>query len=295
MRVRFVVSVVGLVGAAVGLGHVLARRGRRLGATARRGPRTGAIEVDPHVVDDLVDKMLATFEPCGPTGHGRQPPAPTQRWIARVDVRDAATGQPEPVTVYLKSEARMWNDPPVTGVVQTRAVGGQVFSQEATIRPAFELCQHPDGWRRVLRETTAHELSHASDPGRLLEIRRKSIELFSADSDDEARRAYTKYLNSEVEIVANLTAVADELRTVGRDLSDATPSELLQLHSRRWRNLEPYLTLANRRRFLRLAARAGDVRRAQDDANRRRAEANWRQRQLVTHVQRQRRARRAQR
>ncbi len=292
MTGRLVTAVVTLVGAAVG-SAVWATRGRRLGATARRGPRTGAIEVDPHLVDDLVDKMLATFVPCGPIGHGRQPAAPTQRWIARVDVRDAATGQPEPVTVYLKPEARAWNDPPVTGVVHARATGGRVFSQEATIKPAFDLCQHPDGWRRVLRETTAHELSHASDPGRLLEIRRKSIEMFNTDGADDSR--YAKYVNSEVEIVANLTAVADELRAVGYDLSDAKPIELLQLHSRRWRNLEPYLTPANRQRFLRLAARAGDVRRAQDDENRRRAEANWRRRQLVTHVQRLRRARHARR
>lgn len=290
MTRRFVAAVVTMVGATVG-GLVYAARGRRLGATARRGPRTGAIEVDPQLVDDLVDKMVETFAPCGPTGHGRQPAMLHQRWIANVSVRDAATGQPEPVTVYLKPEARAWNDPPVTGILHARASGGRVINQEATIKPAFDLCQHPDGWRRALRETTAHELSHASDPGRLLAVRRKSIELFNADGA-ETNAAYAKYLNSEVEVVANLTAVADELRTVGRDLSDATPRELLLLHSRRWRNLEPHLTPANRRRFLRLAARAGDVRRTQDVENRRRAEANWRRHQLVEHVRRRRRARR---
>lgn len=293
MRLRGLLPFVaaGAAGLAAGALVGLVRQRKPLGVTARRGPRTGAIEVDPAVVAGAVDAMVERFVPCGPGEFGRQPGHLRSEYIEQVSMRDAATGDAYRVPIYMKPEARAWNDPPVTGVVHTKAMAGRILMQDVTIKPAFDLCQAPSGWKRDLRQTTAHELSHASDPGRLITIKRRSVAALDADDEAEALAKYRAYVNSEVEVVANLTAVADELRDVGYDLADFSPAEVLQLHSRRWRRLKDDLTPENRKRFLRVAARLRDERRAQYAENKRRSETRWRQHLLVEHVTRRRRAR----
>lgn len=295
---RFAVAVAAVIGAAALAAH-RAARGRRLGATARRGPRTGAVEVDDDAVRVAVDQALKTFEPCDPNELD-QPVAgyltpPVRRMYANaVRVREVATGEPRTVPIAIDPLDRVsGTGPRVSGKLWTRLNPDGSVAQQALVFAKRYACEHRNVWQRELRATLAHELAHASDTGLRKRIARGGQTPRHRDRIDDA---YVAYLNHPEEIVANLTAVRGEVEGAGyaarRDLLDMPPDYVLRAHSPRWDLIEDKLTPANRQRFLRMAARLADQAQAARDTGQRKAEATWRKRLLVEHVTKRRRQRR---
>lgn len=290
MTVRFVAGAVTLIVGAVGAA-VATTRGRRLGATARQGARTGAIEVSRWVVDDVVERSLREFTPCGVDNAQLRPPRRLAA-VKFIPARDAATGKHRGVMVFM--EARPGHEDGggyVHGHAAMALTPSGDIEQQIVLKPRFT-CAWPQTWKDELRSAMTHELAHASDPARFERLRQGRAR--GSRQDNQTPEGYAAYVNTEVEVVANLAAAQAELLQDGRptDLIEMPPAFNLRAYSKTWHAVADQLTPANRQRFYRMAARVRDVVAAERDVGRRAAEATWRKRLLVEHVTKHRRARR---
>jgi hypothetical protein len=257
---------------------------RTLGASARKGPRTGTIEVDPEIVARTVDMAITSFSPCHPDDPDRIKAGyvqPTERLrLDPVRINEAATGASQTVTLEVQPEARQQRWPAVHDRAETMVAPqytrDAVVGQHVILKPNRLLCLSKDTWKETLSRTLAHELAHTSDPGipkrTYARWRAGKPQTSHADVDGRDRQAYTAYLNDPAEVAANLTAVQHELRDLGLDLTEYTPDQVLSLRSTRWTDLEPFLTPKNKRRFYKMVARLQDARHAETE----RWRAHWR-------------------
>lgn len=224
-----------------------------LGLTVRTGPRRGALTVPTAEVDRIVDEILTKFDT---KACGAQPGAPTSVYVTTATVTDPSNGDLIPVEVQLHPQARGGKGRMTTGVITTRHRGSTV-ARVATISPDWDRCLDRFDWKRELRQTVAHELAHAADPGL-----RKRPRTTSHDGSDGA---YRQYINDPAEIAANLTTVRNELDYVRISAGDR-PDQLLAWHSGRWADIEPWLTPTNKRRFYQMVTAAINEREARRKA-----------------------------
>lgn len=256
--------------------HFIVARSGALGVTARRGPRTGAIEVDPKDVERVVNNAVSAFAACSPDHPDKikanyvRPPSLLR--LGRVEVRDAATGENRRVSVDLSTRA-LARGALVHGRMsaEVAAPEGRLVAQRVTLQPK-DACEHKETWRDELTQTLTHELAHAADPGiiKRAQARAMSTRRQQRSNIPEAgtEAAYRAYINDPVEVAANIAAVRADLDKARIDPDDA-PDFILNWHSRRWGILKPALTEANKRKFYQMAARARDERferRTKDDA-----------------------------
>jgi hypothetical protein len=229
----------------------VARRSRRrpLGRTARRGVRTGEVEVDPGVVRARVERLVKQMVACGSRG-GVQPV--TDGAAPPVDVTDAATGETRKVRVLMRP--RSLGPGNVGGGWLVTSVGeAGDLRQDVILSPNKNACASPDFWDEYMGDVLHHELAHASDPAIVLEARGRR-------KHRPTQTGSRSYYNSPAEMTAQVAEVARQLRRAafrmaldGRD--GLSPSEFLRAGSPKFVSMEPYLTESNKRRFLRLAAR----------------------------------------
>lgn len=258
--------------------HFVIVKPTALGATARKGARTGAIEVDAGDVERLVKNAISTFSPCSPESPDKikanyvRPSGSTD--VGRVQVRDAATGQPRrvPVTVFTRTTGV--DGPLVTGAMSTATdEEGRLVNQSVILKP-LDACESKWTWQDTLSSTLTHELAHVADPGIIKRAQKRARAGASARSNFDEAASYHAYLNDPVEVAANVSAVRADFDKVRID-EDDRPEDLLRWHSSRWKNLEPFLTEANKRRFYRMAARVKDERVAQKAKHDAETAARW--------------------
>lgn len=290
---RLVLALALVAGAAVGGAALAARGRRRLGATARQGPRTGAIEVDADTVVRAVGKVMEKFTPCDDGVRVRPPDS--EATVMLTQTREVATGRRRYVRVHVEprpigSPGALVHGRAIATLQRTRWGDDVVeqLTQDVVLEPRPS-CQWPSTWENALRATLTHELAHTADSGRFARLRRGETSV----QDVHTPEGYQAYINSDVEVAANLATVADDLSMLRRHDLDMPPAFLLRARSERWNDLEAQLTPANQRRFYQLAARmrgAAEQRYAEED---RKGAAGWRKRLLVRHVTKRRRTRRA--
>lgn len=158
-------AVLALGAAALG-GYWLGRRRARrrglsgLGATSRRGPRTGVVEVSG--IRQAVDRLLDQMTPCGPDLDARPPGEPRLLQLTYpgkmpttdVPVRDAQTGAERDIGVVVLPR------PPGS----TTAGTYYPAHDEIGLRLPPDTCRSEGRWREELVGTLAHEVTHAADP-----------------------------------------------------------------------------------------------------------------------------------
>jgi hypothetical protein len=250
----------GLSAAGILAGVVAVARGRSgaLGVTARKGPRTGAIEVDELEVETRVRQLLDQFDRCT-TADGVKGLQPLREGSAnRLTVRDAETGEERPVYVLLRPEEfSPWV--PGSGVARNMLRRGRL-EQEIHIKPNSTRCAPREAWEPFLMKVVAHEAAHASDPALVKALSKRVRRVVTGDED------FATYVNSRAETTAQLVEVEKDLRRSMREQPrlwrDPSPTEVLRLASDRFVEIEPKLTTANRRRYMRLAARLIEERQA---------------------------------
>lgn len=255
MRLAWLVPA-GLSATGLLIGVLAATRGRNtlLGRTARKGPRTGAIEVDDWDVEMRVRQLLEQFDRCT-NADGKRGLQPMQEGSAsQLKVRDAETGEERLVYVLLRP--KKFKQPWIRGegTAISTVERGRV-TQEIHIKPNAGSCESREAWTPFLTQVLAHEAAHASDPAIMHALRTRRGNSNKADADQN----YVAYINSPNETAAQLVEVEKDLRqsmrTQPKLWRNSTPVEILRLSSDRYVELERKLTPKNRRRYLRLAAR----------------------------------------
>lgn len=222
------------------------RKRRRLGATSRKGPRTGAVEVNPAIVNDRVDQLLRTMQPCWSSKQGTYLQPVDDAIVDPVHVPDAGTGRLRRVDVAMAARVQAANTIG-GGFLATENVDGRV-RQTVVVTPNAAVCGKVPGWRRLFRDVLTHELAHASDPTLILEAKGHRQHV-------PTRPGSREYFNSPTEMLAHLAEVKDQLRRFGQEVDwSQSPAKILRT-SDKFVDIEPYLTTANYRRFLKMAAR----------------------------------------
>lgn len=225
------------------------RKPKGLGVTARKGPRTGAIGVNMRIVNDRVDELLRAMTPCGDRGTKLQPTRSAT--LPATHVPDAATGALHRVGVFLMPKSL----PPGNvggGRLETRIDENGTIEQDIVVTPNRYACAPVPTWRSVFRDVVAHELAHAADPGIRARGRAavRGERTYKPQSED-----LFAYFNSPVEMTAQIAEVREQLRRGGAFPTWYDPRMILTDLSPKFVGMEPYLTPANRRRFLKMAAR----------------------------------------
>ena len=222
---------------------------KKLGETARKGPRTGVIEIDWGKMATAAAEVVDTFKPCGSDDYV-QPVG--GKGAVTTTVRDAASGKERPVEILTIPVVRGADYPNAEAI--RRKSGDGRFSHEVVLYPRIS-CMAADEWRSELRSTLAHELTHSS------EAERKKL---------VGRKQNCPYFNSPHEVAAFLSQVREELNSFHLvhqtstqvRTGDITDPAGMLAQSRKYRSLleTKCLTPRNRRRFLQMAARLWDER-----------------------------------
>lgn len=244
-----------LFGAAAALAGVAAfRRRRRLGATSRKGPRTGAVEIDVVEINKRVEQALRTMTPCWSRKEGTYLRPIHEAILDPVMVRDARTGTKRRVQVAVMP----LENPTGGGALATQIDKRGRLLQTVVLTPDADLCGKVPAWRSYIRSVLAHELAHAADPWLIEQARGRSrVKRTGPRRTVPGSRAY---YNSPEEMIAHMAEVQDQLRRFGSQVDwSASPPEILR-QSTRFQDIEPMLTPASRRRFLKMAARLKDQR-----------------------------------
>lgn len=252
MNWKFTASASALVAATVGAIALAARqRGPlgRIGATGRKGPRTGAVEVNPAVVNERVDELLREMQPCWSKSAGTFLQPDRAAAVQPMTVHDAATGEPRRVNIILAPKI-VDPDRIGGGMLATEPVGfyGDRVRQTILVEPNALVCAKVPVWRRLFRDVLTHELAHASDPALILEAMGRRKHRYG-------RPGSRAYYNSAAEMVAHLAEVKDQLRRFGAEVDWSRSPRAILLTSEKYQDIEPMLTETNRRRFLKMAAR----------------------------------------
>lgn len=228
---------------------VARRRVKRLGATGRKGPRTGAVEVDPAIVNERVDELLREMQPCWSRSAGTFLQPDRDAAVRPVTVHDAATGKPRRVNIILAPKI-VDPDRIGGGMLATEPVGsyGDRVRQTILVEPNALVCAKVPVWRRLFRNVLTHELAHASDPALVMEATGRRKHRYG-------RPGSHAYYNSAAEMVAHLAEVKDQLRRFGAEVDWSRSPRAILLTSEKYQDIEPMLTETNRRRFLKMAAR----------------------------------------
>jgi hypothetical protein len=263
MRLAWLVPA-GLGAAGLLVGAVAAvRRGSPLGATTRKGPRTGAIEVDENLVADRVDKLLTRFETCPSEIEGERFLQPPNKDGAAPPIETTdITGEPRKVRILLRPQsAAKW--------IAGGGYAGGNFSPgrsqfDIVLTPNPSYCATEAFWRQHLQRILTHEIAHTREAGAAW----RSAKV-------EPERGSTAYYNSPSETAAQLTEVERDLRRRLRyspnlRLHNLSPDLFLRESSPRFVDLDQHLTTKNRRRYQRLAARVLDEEQARRTQSRRR-------------------------
>lgn len=239
--------------AAGALGALAWRSGRgrhQLGATTRRGERSGAIEVPDEQITKLASKVIASFQPCGPNGDMLTPQG--SRFAPRGTSVTTARG--EMVNVMVTSEPVDARGQ-VSGQLETTISSSGLVRRTIQIFPSRSACWPRSLWGPRVREVLAHEMAHVVDPAVEQNVWRRK----SGKRPEDQNGPTCAYYNSPTEVTAHLAEIEYELRSKvhsyrsGRELMPGDPLELLQ-DSAQWQAMERCLTPANRRRFLRMGA-----------------------------------------
>lgn len=231
------------------------RRRRQLGKTARAGTRTGAVEIDLDAVTKLAEDLAAGYRPCGGEAERRLDyVAPTVQSCRRFDYREASTGRWREAAVCAGTEAAREGAPPVKSEYGEPRDAWE--PGELNVYARERVCMSRRDWAHLLYVTIAHELTHAADPG-LARERRPYIRAMQA-------KDFCAYATQPVELTARVGEAYAELRSwrvrypaiVARRHGFLERPEQYLEHSTTYRELEPCLAPAQRRRFLRMAAAA---------------------------------------
>jgi hypothetical protein len=243
--------------------------------------RTGAIKVDPAAVRALVDRFLSD-----------------QSWNrfgvlvadlgTRTDVLRAETARGEKLNVMVTVQQRpdVRDERGVSGGHQL-AVSADGFRRDTVQLNVRRGVGMAGGWDRdqlaeTLRSVLSHELAHAADPAlyeHAMQMQRAGkltttnpgVRDYGGGSDLESRtRAYyndTDEVTARMQqiwreltdrkAVAAIDAIRRESREEGADFEPTAESHLSG--SETWNRIAEYLTPENRKRILRLAARAWDA------------------------------------
>lgn len=251
---RFAVAVgcltAGVVGAVALFKRAQGLEGR-LGVTARRGPRTGVVEVDRVIVRDRVDQLIDRMTPCDCYSGSRRDPCKrpvNDAAAAPVDVTDVGTGASRRVRVLMRPQASS-PGPIGAGHLSTGFVGGEL-RQDLVVTANSNACAPESQWRPGLRSILVHELAHATDPTLVKAARNPSTFKYVSPTGDRY-----SYFNSKQEVLAHLAQIQDELTRFGVDTDWTEPPDKILKTSSTFRRMSSYLYPGNRRRFLRLAAR----------------------------------------
>lgn len=218
----------------------------RLGITARRGPRTGVIQLQARV-RPAAAKIVDGFRPCGTSD---LMPGPGGR-VTAVRVAMADTGAARDVPITVRPDDRL-------NMAVWAVYNGQ--RREIRLHPRTGLCMSRAEWERAIRTILVHELTHAADPG----VDRRVEAAVAGRSRRKATPGGCDYINDPVEVSAFLAEVRAEVLVALGDPRYArlmkaggmvrTKADLLKF-SDTYRDIKSCLTGANRRRFLQMVAR----------------------------------------
>lgn len=253
---RFPWLLAGVIGAA---GLLAVRRRGSLGKTARKGKRTGAIEVNDDDVDLRVSQLLRQFDKCDldedgvvkglqPLNEGSADP---------LSVVDAETGERRLVYVLLRPKPdKIWVDG--GGVARIWAKRGHL-QQEIHVEPNSKVCKSREAWEPFIRKVLVHEAGHSSDPALIKPFFQKPRTVKRRRKEEDADVDFKDYVNSPAETTAQLVEVEHELRRSMRTQpgiwKDPDPLDVLRAGSERYASLESQLTPRNKKRYQRLSAR----------------------------------------
>lgn len=223
------------------------RRKLGLGATNRRGPRTGAVHVDERQLDRVARKLVSKFGP-----DDRCQDGDVMIDDARVRAVQVRTAAGDVRTIDVEVRPRRHREPGSEGYYAPS-------KHLVRITPSPRVCGRREDLKETIKKTLRHELAHVTDP---------QIRPERARSDRSSYRrpheTHCDYVNDPLEIVARLAETRAEfawtaentswLRRAKRDGERLTTGDV-RLYSPTYASVERCLTPANRRRFWKVAAR----------------------------------------
>lgn len=121
---------------------------------------------------------------------------------------------------------------------------------------------------RRVRSVLAHEFTHAADPGVASAVRRGNLPNPSSENVRSMKHwhnIYGKYINHHTEMAAHMQQIHREVTTpravasVRSDPQGMHPERLVALHSSTYASLSERMTPDNRKRVLKMVARAHDA------------------------------------
>jgi len=220
------------------------RSSKNLGASARKGERTGAIEIDYGEMSKAAQKVVDAFRSCG---EGLKKPAKGP--VVSLDVVDPSTGKKRPVDVFAIPSTGTKSA--MTGEYSLLRYPDGSQMDRVVLYPKSELCMSPDEWKYYARMVLTHELTHASDPW----LHRRPVE-------GPKRSGGCAYASFPAEVAAFLSETredlrsfygvrkAEKLRKMGKLRQ---PSDLLR-YSHIYQLFQHCWTPETKRRFMRMAA-----------------------------------------
>lgn len=223
-------------------------RRRNLGVTARKGARTGAIEVDDAVVKRVTKDIIGrAFKRCP---DGIQPRGRVVGFEPAL-VRDIATGLERPVQVEVAPLRVEKAGVGAGGSLRTTHMSWagsseSTVSQTMVVKPV-EHCGPAKAWRQSIQSVVHHELAHAAEP--LVTKTRQSTRY------GDTWKERFDYYNSPSEVTAYLAEVRHELaaRVKKGGCLPGTPTEVLK-KSPTFAAFGWFFNPKARRRFLKIAA-----------------------------------------
>lgn len=221
------------------------RRRKSLGATNRRGPRTGAIEVPAQDINRVARKLVSHFKPNEDVcQRGDVLPA-----LARVRGFQVRRPDGEVKTVDIEV---------IPNHLRKSNTGAYLPSYNTVqLLPDATMCATPGRWKEKLYGTLRHELTHVADPR-------------IAPGRGYARKHTTHcdYINDPLEVTARVGEVREQLETspdfryTARKGEPITNGDI-RISSETYATIERCLTPANKKRFLKTAARVYSLLRSQ--------------------------------
>lgn len=229
------------------------RRRRALGETARKGPRTGVLEVDWTNVATAAYEVVDRFKSCGADDTVK----PAEVGSVMTYVRDAQTGKTRKVMVSAIPDQEVKH---FARAEHRRYTGSkkQVF-HDIVVYPKADLCMPRDDWRTKMQFVLTHELTHASEA----EKQKPRQGERGGGNVWEDYESCKRYVNNPREVAAFVAEARQELSTsftvkridqLVRKGVVEKPGDMLTLFSDSWNTVVPCITPENRRRFLKMAA-----------------------------------------
>lgn len=233
-------------------------RRRSLGATARKGSRTGAITISREGAHKIASSLVKQLVPCAVHGPSatRRTPTPDEKpylFVPEMPVRDIATGHKRPVEVIVYRSQFLARDRLATGAY-VRALPetpDETFSEYIRLDVNAQSCADPTLWHEDFYSVLTHEAAHAADP---------KVRLRTNPYQSTAHPC--TYVKRPTEVTARIAQARAELTsprgraTIAKERQGGhlqSPADLLNL-APAYKHFRECWEPEHRRRFLKMAA-----------------------------------------